>query len=185
MNKTLISLFGIALISGCTTFEPQSTSNAPSKTNAQLMRQREDLRQVSEQNQRLNAQIENLEASIESINQQLHHTQGSLNTSIAAQNEAIRTLEKRQTQDKSDIISSLSKEIENVVANALRSVPTTSTSSSKSAARGNGWEHVVERGQTLSAIAKAYGVSTRVIIQSNKIKNPNNLRIGQKLFIPE
>ncbi|QHI70901.1 LysM peptidoglycan-binding domain-containing protein [Tichowtungia aerotolerans] len=53
------------------------------------------------------------------------------------------------------------------------------------AAGATGYEHVVQRGETLSAIAKAYNVTAKAIIEANKIKNPNRLSVGQKLFIPE
>jgi LysM repeat protein len=47
-----------------------------------------------------------------------------------------------------------------------------------------GYEHVVEKGQNLSAIAKAYGVTVEKIKQANNLKS-DILHIGQKLFIPK
>jgi LysM repeat protein len=44
---------------------------------------------------------------------------------------------------------------------------------------------VVQPGETLSEIAKAYGVSVSVIIRENNLQKPDQLRVGQKLFIPE
>ena len=51
--------------------------------------------------------------------------------------------------------------------------------------RGSGYSHVVESGQTLSAIAQAYGVPVRTIMRANKITDPSKLQVGQKLFIPD
>ncbi|MCL1856746.1 MAG: LysM peptidoglycan-binding domain-containing protein [Kiritimatiellaeota bacterium] len=48
-----------------------------------------------------------------------------------------------------------------------------------------GVEHVVEAGQTLSEIAKAYGVKLDTIVKANNIANPAALKIGQKIFIPQ
>jgi LysM repeat protein len=48
-----------------------------------------------------------------------------------------------------------------------------------------GYEHIVATGETLSAIASAYEVSARKIIEANQLADPDNLKIGQKLFIPE
>ena len=48
-----------------------------------------------------------------------------------------------------------------------------------------GYEHIVATGETLSAIASAYEVSARKIIEANGLTDPDNLKIGQKLFIPE
>lgn len=44
-------------------------------------------------------------------------------------------------------------------------------------------EHVVERGTTLNALAKAYGVTVKEIMNANKLKN-TNIYVGQKLLIP-
>ena len=44
-------------------------------------------------------------------------------------------------------------------------------------------EHKVERGTTLTALAKAYGVSVSDIMKANKMKKPV-LYAGQKLLIP-
>ncbi len=40
-------------------------------------------------------------------------------------------------------------------------------------------------GQTLSAIALAYKVSVKAIMQANNITDPTKLRVGQTLFIPD
>jgi len=42
----------------------------------------------------------------------------------------------------------------------------------------------VHRGDTLSAIAARYGVSTKAIQKCNHIKNRNRIRVGQRLCIP-
>ncbi len=46
------------------------------------------------------------------------------------------------------------------------------------------YEHKVESGQTLSEIAKAYGVSVNTIKEANKIKG-DTIRVGQILRIPD
>ena len=48
-----------------------------------------------------------------------------------------------------------------------------------------GYEHEVRAGETLSEIARAYGVTSQDILQANQLRDPNLLRVGQKLFIPE
>lgn len=47
-----------------------------------------------------------------------------------------------------------------------------------------GGVHVVQRGETLSQIARAYGVSTAALAQANGISNPNFIYVGQRLTIP-
>lgn len=48
-----------------------------------------------------------------------------------------------------------------------------------------GVEHTVSAGETLSDIARAYGVKMDVIVRANDLKDPGRLSIGQKLFIPQ
>jgi membrane-bound lytic murein transglycosylase D len=44
--------------------------------------------------------------------------------------------------------------------------------------------HVVRRGETLGAIADAYGVDAEDLIEENGLRNPSRLRAGQRLTIP-
>jgi len=44
--------------------------------------------------------------------------------------------------------------------------------------------HVVERGQTLSGIAEAYGTTAAEIARANELPDPENLVIGQALVVP-
>ncbi len=48
-----------------------------------------------------------------------------------------------------------------------------------------GYEHEVQAGETLSEIARAYGVSSAAILDANDMRNPDVLRVGQVLFIPQ
>lgn len=48
-----------------------------------------------------------------------------------------------------------------------------------------GYEHVVRSGETLSVIARQYGVTIQAIVEANELADPNTLRLGQKLFIPQ
>jgi putative chitinase len=45
--------------------------------------------------------------------------------------------------------------------------------------------YTVQRGDTLSSIARRYGVNVRVLAQANNITNPNRIYVGQKLVIPD
>ena len=49
---------------------------------------------------------------------------------------------------------------------------------------GVGQTYVVQKGDTLSSIAKRFGVSVREIVELNDISNPNMIRVGQKLVLP-
>ncbi|PCJ64035.1 MAG: hypothetical protein COA73_04580 [Candidatus Hydrogenedentota bacterium] len=44
--------------------------------------------------------------------------------------------------------------------------------------------HVVRRGETISGIAGLYKVSSRDLLQTNNIRSPRSLQIGQRLVVP-
>lgn len=44
--------------------------------------------------------------------------------------------------------------------------------------------HIVERGQTLYRIAKTYNIDINELMRLNRIDDPNQIDVGQKLFIP-
>lgn len=49
---------------------------------------------------------------------------------------------------------------------------------------GGGGEHVVQKGETLSLIAKRYGVTVDAIMAANGLANANIIGVGQALVIP-
>ena len=49
---------------------------------------------------------------------------------------------------------------------------------------GNGYEYVIKRGDTLSDIARDFGVSVRDIMTANNITDASRIREGQTIFVP-
>ncbi|MDF2438900.1 MAG: metalloendopeptidase-like rane protein [Bacteroidota bacterium] len=47
--------------------------------------------------------------------------------------------------------------------------------------KGKGRVHVVKKGDTLSAIARKYGTTTKALCQKNGLKSTSKLRLGQKI----
>ena len=113
------------------------------------------------------------------------------------------TIEKATAAERTAIVAELNKALDGVnrqiaaseqrmqaeikkSAQAARSSGSSGRSSSASSARrsGNYYEHIVASGQTLSLIAKEYGVSQDEIIAENGIKDPSRIRVGQTLYIP-
>lgn len=45
--------------------------------------------------------------------------------------------------------------------------------------------YVVKKGDTLSAIARKYNTSVKVLAELNRIKNPDVIGVGQVLTLPE
>jgi LysM repeat protein len=45
--------------------------------------------------------------------------------------------------------------------------------------------HSVQKGETLSSIASSYGISWKALAEYNSLSNPNRLKVGQEIRIPE
>jgi LysM repeat protein len=133
--------------------------------------------------QRLEQRLDGIEAGNEQVHAQiadLRHVQDrafekngasfqEIERKMAAQSTALKRIRK-------EMVADLSQRMAKIIQSQPRPAR---------AASDSGYEHVVKPGETLSEIAKAYGVKAKVITSANKLKNPDDLRVGQKLFIPE
>lgn len=69
--------------------------------------------------------------------------------------------------------------IQPVAASAFKAIEQPAT-----AAYSDGFWYTVKAGDTLSSIARRYGTTVDAIARANHLKNPNYIRVGQKLWIP-
>lgn len=46
------------------------------------------------------------------------------------------------------------------------------------------FEYLVKKGDCLSVIAKRYGTTVEALCSLNKIRNPDNLIVGSRIFVP-
>lgn len=174
INAALGSL--VLSLAGCETLVQQQRS--------QRVRQYSDLELLSRDVTQLKEQVRELSASRERVYQEAEATRAAsdatarqLGTRMDALEQALKASEARQAQQKQDIISSLSSKVTGLLKAQAQ------TASAPTHVRGR--EHTVEEGQTLSEIARAYGTKMSVIQKANALKNPDSLRVGQVLFIPE
>lgn len=90
-------------------------------------------------------------------------------------NRAVRLLEDRDLAMQKETISSISVKMAEIMKSQI---------SVSGGGSGTMVEHAVQTGETLSAIASAYGVTVPAIVRANKLSDPNTVRVGQKLLIP-
>jgi nucleoid-associated protein YgaU len=89
----------------------------------------------------------------------------------------IKALEDARAQDREDIVGAISARVSEVMR--------TAGSAGRGSRTESGYEHTVQPGQTLSEIAAAYNVRVEAIVRANDLANPNAIRSGQVIFIPE
>ncbi|HEY8240435.1 MAG TPA: LysM peptidoglycan-binding domain-containing protein [Kiritimatiellia bacterium] len=175
------------LLAGCTCCGCASLMGDSAEEELQ---RREDMALVDEKSRRLEGRIETLELEIERLQQQADAMPRStasdiqsLQASVQELNRRVQAVDAAREKDKQEIIDKLSGKIAQIVSKQSSSSSPAKKSTTR-AVSGTGYEHVVEAGQTLSAIASAYGVKQADIIQANDLKEPYMLRVGQKLFVP-
>ena len=95
------------------------------------------------------------------------------------------TTSSAQAVMESTVAAVTNKKTNNTSANTQKSNTQKSTTqkSNSSAAASNPTTHTIKKGETLSVIAKKYGVTVAAIKTANGMKN-DNIRAGQKIKIP-
>ena len=176
------------LLSGCGTFEgwTGSGSSNASQTSSEYS-------YLEEQVRVLNAKVAGLEQSNANLQRDLNETQAKLNqlqaaaggqasaTEVQQLRAQVQAMEAQREKDKQVILDQVAKEIAGVAATKRARATTEPTAA---ATNDVGYEHIVKQGQTLTDIARAYGVTIAAIKKANNL-NSDMLHIGQKLFIPK
>jgi LysM repeat protein len=178
MNKSILALLGMAVIvgGGCETMSGQQQRQ-------QQVRLHSDIANLKASIARIETRLDEIETGREDIYAQIARLQQSsaradsknkadiaaLESKLAAQAAAREELRKK-------MVTELSAKMEKILK-----------SQAAAAVSVSGVQHIVKQGQTLSEIAKAYGVKTKDIIRVNAAlrKNPDRLQVGQQLLIPE
>jgi len=197
---------GAVLISGCAgpMFEGSIFDQTPRKdpdvariaTNTQQMSV--EYRQLAEQVEALNRTQETLEGRLSRLEAQMNSAARSQDDLVGVRRDIQLIRSERETLKK-EITDDLAARIEKIAARQQAEIraarPAAAAASAtgataKRAAAGasaghSGYEHKVEKGQTLSIIAKGYGTTVEAIMKANKLANPSSIRVGQVLFIPE
>lgn len=174
--KTILNgvLGGVLLLgSGCMTLVDQNT----------VAQQQADMERIRENVQRIQEKINGIELEQQNLQREIGAMKGGSKDDVVLRNR-LETLE-RQVQSLAAARDADRKQIVNQVASIVGG--SGGSSGRSSAGRGSaqtGYEHIVESGQTLSAIAQAYKVSASSIRKANNMKT-DTVRVGQKLFIPK
>ena len=144
-----------------------------------------EIEQLSRQNSSLRARITSSEAD-QSLQEQL--------TAISSGIERVRLEYKAaDSKNKDTIIAELNQQMAALTKQVRDAIHSVANAQPKISIPTNfsddypktGVSYTVESGDTLSAIARAHGSSTKHIQNANKIVNPSrDLQIGQTIFIP-
>lgn len=151
----------------------------------QALQRRQQQQMLEEERRRTRLRIEDADTRLADVDAEVRRLEAELarrpgqadiqrlEERISGLERQLRQLEEQRVRDREEIVKALSDRMAQVMA-----------AREAGQARASGRSHVVSRGETLSAIASAWEVSSQAIIRANNLSNPDNLRIGQKLIIP-
>ncbi len=189
-----LPLLVLVAFSGCETMYNASGRRQEADTAA--LRAAQERQQLSRDTEIAKAAAQSAEVQLQQLDMRLSRLEDSLRQSqnangadLAALQREISSLKSesaairadRETMKK-EIVSQISSEVAKLLAAQQKAAA--ATAASAAAASQSGYEHKVQPGQTLSAIAQAYGVSVEKIKKANGLKN-DVIRVGQTLFIPD
>ncbi len=183
-----IPSFCLVLSAGCVTVDETELT----QIRQDILRVQEDMRKLSGriegvelENQQARSELDNVRAGLSRNNQSQSQ---AFQSGIEDLNRRISALEAGRERDKQEIIDRLTKKIAEIIkaSSGPTARPAPPSGGKKPAATsGYGYEHEVKAGETISAIAAAYGVKPSVILEANNIQDATKIRVGQKLFVPE
>lgn len=155
--------------------------------------QREDIRELQDKIGKLQTDIVSVQSENDDLKSQVANLKEDLQASretnttyrkdIARLDELIKKLDTAREQDRKIIVDEVSSEIGRLSKKIQASTPPPAAPEGHEIIE-EGLEHEVSKGETLLAIAKAYGVTMKQIREANNLKS-DTLKTGQKLFIPK
>lgn len=179
---TIVGCGILLTVGGCITTDDPATR----------MSEREDFRLLKENISRAEGRLETLEMEYRRLFNEMETLKNANGSDSARVRDAqarmdliearIAALDTARERDRKEIVDQLSATIAELMRSGRAS---RATGSSSRAGADSGYEHEVQAGETLSAIAAAYKVSVKVIVETNNLQDPDHLRKGQKLFIPQ
>jgi LysM repeat protein len=185
-------IFGIFLLSPFSSWGNVQVANL--KQDLELIsRELTGLRSEVELLRRENAQ---LRVVVDSFSKKANSDQGISAAQVLQINTRLSSLEKRvqaNTESQATIQSRVNQQMQELIKQMNDGFETVSkTSATPSPAKTfssdypqKGFVHKVEKGETVSSIAKKYESKVKWIIDANQIADPTKVFVGKELFVPQ
>jgi TolA-binding protein len=183
LSLAVVSAGALSLLCAC---------QSPRQQRLDRARSIESMRLQEEQLNRMSGSMRDAQEQYGAAIQHITSMQGQIATmerriqALSSEVESLKQQVALERQARQADMDRLLQQVAKETAAALRSAspPAGGGRSSGPATAGEFYEYTVESGATLSAIAKAYGVSIDSIRKANRMKD-DNLRVGQKLYVPK
>ena|SRR5579871_89771 len=179
-HKELLKFATVAVILGVTAAhvraEDQTTAQQVSILDERLSKLRADVDALQASQQQIQQDIKQIQGQMD----ELRHAGPSASANdLSALETRVRELDAAREADKKAILDQLSKELASMSGGSHNG----GKSSTATATPANANEHVVQKGETLTSIAKSAGCSVADLRKANDLTS-DSLSVGQKLVIP-
>jgi len=185
MKRYVFSLVGIAIagaLTGCQTTGWEQQRQQDDRLASELAELRVSVQRMEHRLADLIGEQDDLGADLAEL-RRAHREQTSRNdAALDAVSSRLDEQERAQRALRQELTADLSSRMEELIRTQVRAAGAGQRTRGSRAEVG--YEHEVQSGETLSEIARAYGVSSQDIMQANDLRNPDVLRVGQTLFIP-
>ncbi len=189
-------ILSLAALSGCETLYNASSRRQEADTAA--LRAEMERQQISRDTEIARAAAQSAEVQLQQMDMRISRLEENLRQSSAANSGDIASLQRELASLKSEtaairadrdtmkreIVNEISSEVAKLLAAQQQKAAAAAAAARSEAQSQSGYEHKVQSGQTLSAIAQAYNVSVEKIKRANNLKS-DVIRVGQTLFIPD
>ena len=173
-----VLVLSAVILAGCTTSSPQAGA-------ANQMRLKSDIENLHQETLSINGRLEALEVLQAEVRKNQfemresgRESAGTLSTRMLELEGQVKALETARQKDRDEIIRTLTEKILQVMDEGRRTAVRPGVGSEYA------YEHVVQKGDTVSGIASQYKTTVEAIVRENNLRNPNAIREGQKLYIP-
>lgn len=182
--RVVLGLTVILLGAGCETLynrgQVSDEHYEVARAEAARRQSERDLALIKAQLEAAGQNDQRLDGRLDRLEQQSRQSDG-LRAELDALRRDVELLRGDREQLRRQIVDDLGREMKRLMA----AEPTGGGTRSSGTSRQAGFEHKVQAGQTLSEIAKAYNSSVAAILKANNLKDANQIRVGQVLFIPD
>ena len=171
--RVLLGIFAIFSLATCA-FAQQTVAQSLGILEEKVSRLQAQFEDLQFRQQKTQKDIEKLQADLD----ELRRSGSSVSPNdLKALDDHISAVDAARQKDKQAIIDQLAKELASIGSPR----PTAKTAP---APPGETKEHLVQKGETLTTIAKSYGVTVAELKKANSLTG-DDIKSGQKLVIPQ
>ena len=171
--------------------------------NVQVANLKQDLELISRELAGLRSEVEllrrenaQLRVVVDSFSKKANSDQGISAAQMTQINSRLSSLEKRvqaNTESQATIQTSVNQQVQELIKQMNDGFETVSKSTATPTPAKTfstdypqkGFVHKVEKGETVSSIAKKYESKVKWIIDANQIADPTKVFVGKELFVPQ